>query len=97
GRGKAKGGEGMRQALKIYKNRFPHIQGILIVPEKQTLMAPKSLIVLNVPYCSLYDKGINLVNDTANGAKFAEYRKQVSRSAITDYGLVRLDLHNAHP
>ncbi|KAG7095675.1 hypothetical protein E1B28_006391 [Marasmius oreades] len=28
--GKSKGGEGMRQALEIYKKRFPHIRGILI-------------------------------------------------------------------
>ncbi|KAJ8082190.1 3'-phosphoadenosine 5'-phosphosulfate sulfotransferase [Marasmius tenuissimus] len=28
--GKAKGGEGMRQALAMYQKRFPHIRGILI-------------------------------------------------------------------
>lgn len=28
--GKAKGGEGMRQALDIYKRKFPHISAILI-------------------------------------------------------------------
>lgn len=28
--GKAKGAEGMRQALEMYKNRFPHISAILI-------------------------------------------------------------------
>ncbi|KAJ4489974.1 adenine nucleotide alpha hydrolases-like protein [Lentinula aciculospora] len=30
GVGKAKGGEGMRQALEMYKAQFPHINGILI-------------------------------------------------------------------
>lgn len=30
GVGKAKGGEGMRQALEMYKGQFPHINGILI-------------------------------------------------------------------
>ncbi|KIK68303.1 hypothetical protein GYMLUDRAFT_35689 [Collybiopsis luxurians FD-317 M1] len=30
GVGKAKGGEGMRQALEMYKNELPHIAGILI-------------------------------------------------------------------
>jgi FAD synthetase len=28
--GKAKGGEGMRQALELYKERFPHIESILV-------------------------------------------------------------------
>lgn len=28
--GKAKGGEGMRQALEVYKSQFPHITAILV-------------------------------------------------------------------
>lgn len=28
--GKARGGEGMRQALEKYKNEFPHIEAILV-------------------------------------------------------------------
>lgn len=65
--GKAKGGEGMRQALEIYKNRFPHITAILIGTRRSdphggmsnTIVAhhPDSLRVARLSHRNMTDPG----------------------------------------
>lgn len=52
---KAKGGEGMKNALEVYKERFPHIKAIFIGTRRTDPHGCKSIRVSDFSFYSNFD------------------------------------------